>query len=138
MNPFAPVRQLMSSVVESIQVDAPLSQARSLLASRPFNHVPVLHGDVLVGILSRAGLARVSLEAWVSDEATVTAWLDVTTTVSALMTHEPETIGPDATLREAAGRLAEGRFHALPVVGEDGVLEGIVTTTDILRYLAVA
>lgn len=135
MNVFTPVRHIMSREVDTIQVDAPVSEARKLLRSRPFHHVPVLRGSQLVGIISVADLAWVSLEAFVADGPTVDAWLDQTTTVEALMTHEPETVGPDATLREAAVRLSEGAFHALPVVSDGGELLGILTTTDVVRYV---
>jgi len=135
MNVFTPVRHIMSREVTTIQVDAPVSTARMLLRSRPFHHVPVMRGDELVGILSVADLARVSLEAFVADGPTVDAWLDETATIQGLMTHEPETVHPDATLREAAARLSEGTFHALPVVSDGGKLEGILTTTDVVRFV---
>jgi CBS domain-containing membrane protein len=138
MNVFTPVRHIMSRAVDTVQVDSPVSAARTLLRSRPFHHVPVLRGNQLVGILSAADIARVSLEAFVADGETVDAWLDETTNIPALMTHEPETIRPDATLREAAARLSEGAFHALPVVGDGGELEGILTTTDVVRFVGMA
>jgi len=136
MNVFTPVQHLMTREVVTIQITGKVSEARRLLRARPFHHVPVLNGDQLVGILSMADLARVSLEAFIADGPTADAWLDETATIEGLMTHEPDTISPDATLREAAGRLSEGAFHALPVVSKSGQLEGILTTTDVVRYVA--
>ena len=45
------------------------------------------------------------------------------------------TIGPDATLEEAAQTMAENRFGCLPVV-EENVVVGIITETDMLVQLA--
>ena len=36
---------------------------------------------------------------------------------------------------EAAKALADGSFHSLPVVEANGDLVGLVTTTDLIRYL---
>ncbi len=43
-------------------------------------------------------------------------------------------ITPDTPIREAAEILAKREFHALPVT-EDNNLVGIITTTDLIRYL---
>jgi len=45
------------------------------------------------------------------------------------------TIGPDATVEEAAQTMAENRYGCLPVV-EDNVVVGIITETDLLVQLA--
>jgi RNA polymerase-binding transcription factor DksA len=52
------------------------------------------------------------------------------------MTHAPQTLGRDATLAEAADRMAEGRFGCLPIVDEKGRLEGVLSETDLLYALA--
>ncbi|MCA9647487.1 MAG: CBS domain-containing protein, partial [Myxococcales bacterium] len=39
------------------------------------------------------------------------------------------------SVRDAAGELAGGSFHALPVVDGENRLQGIVTSTDLVRYL---
>ncbi len=52
-------------------------------------------------------------------------------TVGEVMTSEVFTIGPDASLAEAATVMAEKRVKLLPVA-EDGRLRGVVTRMDIL------
>jgi CBS domain-containing protein len=51
-----------------------------------------------------------------------------------LMTADPVTIAPDATVREAARIIAERRHNRLPVV-EHGRLVGVVTRLDVLDAL---
>lgn len=53
-------------------------------------------------------------------------------TVRDIMTTEVATIGPDATVPEAADRFAERGYHALPVVAVDGALVGILTDDDLV------
>lgn len=131
----AHVRSLMTPDPISIQVDAPPSKLKELLDDRSFHHLPVVDGDVLVGIVSSIDLARVSLDTWVTDEKTRQAWLDEKFRIRDLMTWEPEYVDAGATVRTAAEKLAEGGFHALPVL-DDGRLVGIITSTDLLRFLA--
>jgi len=44
------------------------------------------------------------------------------------------TVSPETTIKQVAEILATKEFHALPVV-EGKLLVGIVTTTDIIKYL---
>jgi CBS domain-containing protein len=55
--------------------------------------------------------------------------------VKDMMTPDPATIGPDATVEEAARRIAETRHNRLPVV-EHGRLVGVVTRLDVLEATA--
>lgn len=55
-------------------------------------------------------------------------------TVEQVMTKKLVTISPEATIKEAAEILATHEFHALPVV-HNQLLVGIVTTTDVMKYL---
>lgn len=52
-----------------------------------------------------------------------------------LMTEDPVTIDPGASVREAARLIARKRHNRLPVV-EDGRLVGVVTRLDVLDALA--
>ena len=51
-----------------------------------------------------------------------------------LMTEDPVTIAPHATVHEAARRIARSRHNRLPVV-EHGRLRGVVTRVDVLDAL---
>ena len=50
------------------------------------------------------------------------------------MAKVPLSISPDTTIKEAAEILAGQTFHSLPVT-ENGSLVGMLTTTDLLKYL---
>ena len=54
---------------------------------------------------------------------------------SDMMTEDPETVGPDTSVREAARKIHETGHNRLPVV-EDGRLVGVVTRVDVLGALA--
>ncbi len=52
--------------------------------------------------------------------------------VAEVMTPSPETIGPEATLEEAARRLLETRYGSLPVVDQEGHLLGLLQVEELL------
>jgi len=51
-----------------------------------------------------------------------------------LMTEDPVTIGPDASVEEAARLISESKHNRIPVV-EHGTLQGMVTRVDVLEAL---
>jgi len=52
-----------------------------------------------------------------------------------MMTRDPDTVGPDTSVREAARLIHESGHNRLPVV-EDDRLVGVVTRVDVLGALA--
>ena len=57
--------------------------------------------------------------------------------ISRVMSSPPVVIGPDATIREAALLMADRKIGCLPVV-EGGRMIGLLTETDVLRWVAGA
>jgi CBS domain-containing protein len=57
-------------------------------------------------------------------------------TVQEVMTHTAVAVRPDATLVQAAAEMIRSRVHRLAVTDDKKVLQGIVSTTDIIRALA--
>ncbi len=130
-----PVSRIMSSNLKTIHTGQKLSEARRLLAENPFDHVPVVSGEKLVGMLSSADLMRLTFDAGNTDVRSMDAVLDSQFTIQGTMTENPVTIGAGDTIRRAAELLVKGSHHSLPVLGDGGKLVGIVTSTDLIGYL---
>jgi len=138
MNVHTPVRQLMSANPSSVVQTAPISEVRRLLRASAFHHVPVVSEEgCLVGVISSMDLAEYALDVWVKDAEVVDAEIDASFSLGAVMTHEPTTIEPHESVHKAADLLAEGAYHCLPVVDAAGLLVGMLTSTDVLRFFAV-
>lgn len=133
------VKGFMTGAPISIEAEMSALAALDLMIDHAIRHLPVVDGNQrLCGIVSfedlRAALPiPVSLAAPPGAEARQSS-LDVS--VGEAMTPSPVTIGADAALDEAVSRMLEGRFGCLPVLDEDGHLEGILTATDLLQALA--
>lgn len=138
MNWSHKIRHVMSAPAVFVDLDAPPSRVAALLETSPFHHLPVLDGGVLVGVVSSIDLARVSLGAWVSDPQTERAWLDTQFRIADLMSWEPQFVREDDSVKLAADKLSTGDLHCLPVLDQRDALTGIVTSTDLLRWLVTA
>jgi len=104
------------------------ARARELLRTSAIHHLPVVDSGKLVGIVSSADL----LKLYVLDEEVA---LSALATVSQIMELNPVVLATTATLRDAAEKLMDGGFHALPVVDADRNLVGIVTSVDLIDSL---
>ena len=86
-------------------------------------------------MLSYTDLLRISFADAVDDDEEE---VDVTVynmfSVEQVMARKLVKVSPETTIREVAEILSKNEFHALPVV-EGDLLVGIVTTTDLIKYL---
>jgi CBS domain-containing protein len=119
------VEHLMTRDITALRPDQSVSEAMSLFAARRFRHIPVQDGDRLAGVLSDRDLLRFL--------ARRGAGLDET--VGSIMSRNPITIAADAPVSEASRLMIQQRINCLLVVDATGRLDGILTTTDLLRAL---
>ena len=129
----APISEIMTVQPVTVSTDTPLPDVYRLVKERSINHLPVVDGDKLVGIISRTDLERVSFVNDPNSSNVVEAMWDFLRTEN-LMTRSIITIDKHETVRDAAEILKDGRIHALPVI-DRGKIVGIVTTTDLIRFL---
>lgn len=131
------VKTIMTRDPVKIHLKTSISSIGAIFSKGKFHHLPVVNGNELIGIVSYFDLIRVSFEQsfGVSDEKAVYAVLDHLLDVKAIMTENPIFILESQTIHEAAEKLSTGEFHSLPVVNEAHELVGIVTSTDLIKYL---
>ena len=125
----------MSSKPKALHIGQKLSEARHLLKENNIEHIPVVKGEKLVGMISSADIMRLTFDAGNEDSRSIDAILDHQFTVEAIMTKNLSTILKSDTIKHAAELLVNGAYHSLPVIEEGGQLVGIVTSTDLIRYL---
>jgi len=135
MKQIVPVSTIMTKDVVKLNVTDTLTKAEGLFKKHKIRHIPVVSGNKIIGMLSYTDLLRISFaDAIDDDEEEVDATVYNMFSVEQVMAKNLVLISPDATIKEAAEILATKEFHALPVV-EGSLLVGIVTTTDLLKYL---
>lgn len=130
-----PVSHVMTKDVVTLDLSDPISKARQLFESSGIHHLPVVSGDELIGLLTWSDFLRISFgEFGNQDVRSLDAMLDHTYSLKDVMKSDPITMPATGTVRDAAQILSTRGFHSVPVV--DGKkLAGIVTSTDLIRYL---
>ncbi|MFN3941003.1 MAG: CBS domain-containing protein [Chitinophagales bacterium] len=128
------VRDIMTSNVITIEETVDLYAAQQLFRRNHIRHVPVVLNGYITGILSRTDINRLSFGAIIEEEAEADAGILNMLTIPQVMSRKPVTVHPDISVKEVADIFVQSEFHALPVVENDAVV-GIVTTTDVIRYL---
>lgn len=132
-----PVSTIMTKNVHSVQLDDSLLDVRNLIQNHGIRHVPVMQGKKLVGIVSKTDLNRLTFSSlFAGQEEADEAVFDMLT-ISQVMSHKPRVVSTAVSIRDVAEILAQEEFHSLPVVEEndESKLAGIVTTTDVIKYM---
>jgi CBS domain-containing protein len=63
---------------------------------------------------------------------------DLSRPVETLLNTKPHVLHFDDPIREAVALMETGRYRNVPIVDDDGTVQGIVRPQDVLRYLAEA
>lgn len=135
------VKAFMSGDPIWVSPDASALEAFDLMVDRGIRHLPVLDARRhVVGVITiddlRAALpfsSSIRQPLAPHEREVAREWQ-----VGEIMSHAPETLGPEATLAEAAERMAERRIGCLPIVDEKGCLAGLLSETDVLWAIATA
>jgi len=127
------VRDIMSVEVTTLGRNDTLLLAKDIMNLGRIRHFPVVEDDELVGVVSQRDLYRASLGTVMQyGEKAQRAFLE-SIAVKEIMV-DPISIGPDATVQDAARLMMEHKIGCLPVL-EDDRLVGIVTETDMLQVV---
>ena len=130
-----PVSNIMTTDVVTISVTSSLDEVEREMRSHGIRHMPVVSGEKLVGILSLTDLLRISFVDYYDEgESAVDTAVYNMLSISQVMVSNPTTVNKNATIREVAQLLSQREYHALPVIDGDKLV-GIVTTTDLIKYL---
>ena len=124
----------MTKNVATVQVSDDLHDVIDLVKKNHSRHVPVLEGHDVVGIISSTDINRLTFSSLFENQEGADEAILEMLSISQVMTQKPRTVEAALSIKEVAEILASEEYHALPVV-ENGQLVGIVTTTDVIKYL---
>ena len=127
------VAEIMQSEVVTLAATDRLDLADDVMRLGRVRHLPVLADGRVVGIVTQRDLLAASLSRALAFDPKQRRTFMHSVDVGEVMGGDVVTIGPDATLGEAARLLLGRRIGCLPVVRADGTLVGLVTETDLLH-----
>ncbi|MCL7412740.1 MAG: CBS domain-containing protein [ANME-2 cluster archaeon] len=138
------VKDIMSTSVYVIEADEPVSYARNLMMKHAISRLVIVKKPQLEVSTSRSAEM---IPIGVVTKTDLTHRLDQAEPkwrrrpidnipVQIVMTPDPVTIYPDATLKQAAENLIENEISGMPVVKSesDPGMVGILTKLDLIRY----
>lgn len=135
------VRDLMTTDPVTTTPDASLKEAARLMVHNQVSGLPVVEGDRLVGVVTEGDYLRREadreqpyrlslLEAMFGDASSEPSPIEK---VSEVMTDKVFTIGPDATISEAARVMSKRGIKRLPVLDDEQRLIGIISRADVVN-----
>lgn len=122
------VRAVMTPFPYTIDQEASLEDAQTMMHEHRVRHLPVTHGSKLVGLLTARDLAR-AIERVRADSAGSSG------RVADVAVFNPYVVSMTTPLNEVLGEMADRRIGSALVV-KDERLAGIFTATDACRVLA--
>jgi len=118
------VADIMTTDVTTVNPHQTLADALALLRIHLFHHLLVVDAEEkLVGVLSDRDLLGAVARA--RDLSALE--------IGRIMTPRPFTVAPECSLALAASEMVSKKINCLPVVNDDQMVVGIVTSTDLLR-----
>ena len=103
---------------------APDLDAAKAMEGSDLGSLGVVEGTSLIGLVTERDIRR-----------SVADGLSLDTAVSEVMSDDPDIFDPDLDVWDAAAWIAESGYRHLPVVGDDGNLQGVVSIRDLLKAL---
>jgi len=132
------VKNWMSSDVITVTPNTSLPEAHQIMVAEEIRRLPVVNNKGrLVGMITLGDVRgaqpspATSLSIWEMN------YLLSNLKVQKIMTPEPITIDCEATIGEAARIMLEQRVSGLPVVDDQGHVQGIITESDIFSMVVL-
>ena len=129
------VADIMERNVQAIQPDALVVDAITTIADAHVTGLPVIdeHGKI-IGVISSSDILSAVAEC---GDAAARERIYSSTEVQELMSRQPRTIEPDASLKDAAEQMLYLDVHRLFVADEERPL-GVVSQSDVARAVATS
>jgi CBS domain-containing protein len=116
------IKDIMTENVVSISIDDSVFEAANLMNSNQVGCLVIMNEEEPIGIVTERDIVR----------RVVAKKLPLETKISAVMSKSLITIGPDASLKEAARVMSSNKIRRLPVLKQNKLV-GIVVASDFVR-----
>jgi len=128
------VHEIMSTDLEVVDRNDNLQAVEERMATKQLRHLAVLEQGEVVGMVTQRDLFKAAMSSTMGyGEKAQKAYLQ-SVRVKEIMVYPVVTVSPDTSVAAAADLIINKGIGCLPVV-DDTKLVGMVTKTDLLRYL---
>ena len=127
-------REIMMGSPVTLKPEDTLDLANDIISLGRIRHIPVVEDGTLVGLLSERDLIGAAATEIFGLKNKRKSALLKTVLIKDVMKKRVISVKPDTPIKDAAHLMADKKIGCVPVV-ESGTLVGLLTTTDILRYV---
>ncbi len=129
------IGELVTTDVLCVHENQELSDVTALFRENEIHHVPVLKGKKPVGIISTQDIFKLIFDVDSTDDRMLDTLLNHNYKITDVMTSKLVILDEGSTIKDVAKLLIDSSYHSVLVVDNKGDLTGIVTTTDLIKYL---
>jgi len=129
------IGELVTTDVLCVHENQQLSDVTALFRENQIHHVPVLKGKKPVGIISTQDIFKLIFDVESTDVRMLDSLLNHNYKITDVMTSKLVILDEGSTIKDVAKLLIDSSYHSVLVVDNKGDLTGIVTTTDLIKYL---
>lgn len=122
-----PVREFMTCLPQTVGRDIDVAKAHRMMTQFSCQHLPVLNGSQLVGIVSNTGIPPLQGDANIENIK-----------VEEVMMDEPIIVSPNEDVFQVAKMMEDLSLDSVVVSGDERTPWGILTMDDVPRFLARA
>lgn len=137
MNKWIEVKHIMTTDLVTADPDEILNSVKRKLIDNHIQHIPVVEGKRILGIISKGDIHRMEHHfSLFQSEKALQSNIEVFNTILAkeIMTKSLVTLRDTDTAVIAVDLFRENLFHALPVIDDKNQLAGMITPLDLLLY----
>lgn len=137
MDKWIEVKHIMTTDLITADPDETIDAVRHKLMANHIQHIPVVEGKKIMGIISKGDIHRMEhhFTLFHSEKALESNRQIFSTILAAeIMTKALVKLKDTDSATIAVDLFRENMFHALPVVNEKDQLVGMITPLDLLRY----
>ena len=128
------VTDIMMGSPVTLKPEDTLDLANDIISLGRIRHIPVVDAGRLVGLLSERDLMGAAASHVFRLKQKSKSALLKSVLIRDVMKKRVVTVSPETSIKDAAHLMADKKIGCVPVV-INGAIVGLVTTTDILRYV---
>ena len=129
------VKYWMTKDVITIQDEDSMQNALDLLENHNIHMLPVMNDVDIVGVVTDRDLKRAKAAIANAMNTYDLKKVQSEIKVKSFMSTPPITVHRNASIEETAEKLIENKISGVPVVDDSGILEGVITKTDLFKVL---
>ena len=127
--------EIMTEAVTTIEASQSLGDAVTIMEEQGIRHLPVLDDGQLIGMLSDRDLRGLGVSMVNDLESLDRLRSRLGAKVATVMSGDVLTVSPVTEVSEIIDLLVDEKVSAVPVIGGENELVGIVSYIDVLRAL---